>query len=67
MSTASIIEVAVAALLLVAGIVLYRRRAPADQGYGSQGAIILFVIAVLLLIHGLGLMEYRPSAAELGQ
>jgi len=25
------------------------------------------VVAVILAIHGLGLLEYRPSAAELGQ
>jgi len=31
------------------------------------GAVILFAIAVLLAIHGSGLLEYRPSAGELGQ
>ena len=67
MSTSEIIEVAIGALLFVAGIWLYRRRAPADGGYGSQGAVLLFVIAALLLIHGLGLLEYRPSPAELGR
>ena len=67
MTTTEIIEVAVGALLFVAGIWLYRRRAPADGGYGSQGAVLLFVIAALLLIHGFGLLEYRPSPAELGQ
>ena len=67
MTTASMIEVAVGVLMLVAAIVLYRRRAPADGGYGSQGAVILIVIAIILMIHGLGLLEYRPSAMELGQ
>ena len=38
-----------------------------DGRYGSQGAVILFVVAALILIHGLGLMEYRPSAAELAR
>ena len=60
MTTGAIIEVAVAAAMTVAGIFIYRKG-------GSQGAVLLFVIAVILLIHGLGLMEYRPSASELGQ
>ena len=46
--------------MIVAGIVLYRRG-------GNQGAVLLFVIAVIVLIHGLGFMEYRPSAAELNR
>ena len=60
MSATSLIEVGVAVAMLVAGIFVYRRG-------GSQGAVILFVIAALLLIHGLGLLDYRPSPSELGQ
>jgi hypothetical protein len=67
MTTGAIVEVAIAALLLVGGIWLYRRNAPVDGGYGSQGAVILFVIAAILFIHGFGLLEYRPSASELGR
>ena len=73
MTTQQVIEVAIGITIAVAGVWLYRRRpsaAGADGGdgrYGSQGAVILFVVAALILIHGLGLMEYRPSAAELGQ
>jgi hypothetical protein len=67
MTNASMIEVAIGVALLAAGIWLYRRRTPEDGGYGSQGAVVLFVVAALLLIHGLGLLEYRPSPAELGQ
>ena len=59
MSATSMIEVGVAVAMLVAGIFVYRRG-------GSQGAVILFVIAALL-IHGLGLLDYRPSPSELGQ
>jgi hypothetical protein len=67
-TTTQVIELVAAAAIFAAGVWLYRRRtADADSRYGSQGAVILFVIAALLLIHGLGLMEYRPSAAELGQ
>lgn len=67
MTGGAIVEVAIAAALLVGGIWLYRRNAPVDGGYGSQGAVILFVIAIILFIHGFGLLEYRPSASELGR
>ncbi len=60
MTWLSIVEIVFAAALLIAGVVAYRRG-------GSQGAVLLFVVAALILIHGLGLMEYRPSPAELGQ
>ncbi len=58
MTTGSMIEVGVAVAMIVAGIWVYRRG-------GSQGAVILFVVAAIMIIHGLGFMEYRPSAAEL--
>jgi multisubunit Na+/H+ antiporter MnhB subunit len=67
MTAGAIIEVAVAAVLLVAGILLYRRKAPDDGGYGSQGAVIVFVVGLILCIHGFGLLEYRPSPMELQQ
>ena len=60
MTTASIIEVAIGAAILIGAILVYRRG-------GTQGGVILMVIAALLLIHGFGLLEYRPSPAELGQ
>jgi hypothetical protein len=65
-TTGRAIELAAAVVLLVAGVYFYRRRDTSDS-YGSQGAVILFVVAVILAIHGLGLLEYHPSAAELGQ
>ena len=64
MTTAAMIEVAVGFALLVGGVVLYRRRGRADPSHGSQTAILMFVAAALLLIHGLGGLDYRPSAAE---
>ena len=73
MTTGQVIEVAIGAAIAIAGVWLYRRRsssagADSDDGqYGSQGAVILFVIAAIVLIHGLGWLEYHPSAAELGQ
>jgi len=56
----SIIEVAVAVLLILGGLIGYRRG-------GNQGAVLMFIIAAILLIHGLGLMHYRPSPAEMGR
>jgi uncharacterized membrane protein (UPF0136 family) len=60
MTLRSIIEVAVAVLLIVGGLIGYRRG-------GNQGAVLMFIIAAIILIHGLGLMQYRPSPAEMGQ
>ena len=64
MTTGRMIELAVAVLLLVAGIYFYRRRAKSDT-YGSQGAVIMFVIAAIMGTHALGGFDYRPSQAEL--
>jgi hypothetical protein len=58
MTTAQIIELVVAAAIIVAGILVYRRG-------GTQGGVLLLVVGLLVAIHGLGLMEYRPSASEL--
>ena len=60
------IELAVAVLILAVGVVLYRRpKGDADKGdsYGSQGAVILFVVGAIVAIHALRLMEYRPGSA----
>ena len=67
MTTTQVIEVLVAAALFALGVWQYRRRSAEDPNHGSQGAVILFVIAAIVLIHGLGLLEYHPSASELGQ
>jgi hypothetical protein len=44
---------------------LYRSRKAADQGYGSQGAVLLFVVAAIMGVHALGGLDYHPSASEL--
>jgi hypothetical protein len=62
-----VIELVAAVALIVLGVLQYRKRSADGAQYGSQSAVLLFLVAVLLAIHGLGLMEYRPSAAELGQ
>ena len=63
MTTGRILELVAAMLVLGAGVVLYRRRDKSDS-YGSQGAVILIVVAVIIAIHALSLMEYHPTAAE---
>ena len=68
MTTGRIIELAVAVAILAAGLWLYRRRVATDTGadaYGSQGAVILFVVAAIMGIHALGGLDYHPSQGEL--
>lgn len=57
------VELAAAAVFVGLGIYFYRRRGPQDN-YGSQGAVILFVVAVIMGIHALGGLDYHPTAAE---
>ena len=64
MTTTQVIEILVAAALFALGVWQYRRRSAEDPNHGSQGAVILFVVAALIAMHGLGLLEYRPSAME---
>jgi len=65
MTLGTILELVFAVALIVAAIWLYRRRGRDDPQHGSQTAVLLLVIGVILLIHGLGLLEYHPSSAEL--
>jgi hypothetical protein len=60
----TIIELAVAALLIIGGIWLQVRGRREDSRHGSQGAVILLAIGAILAIHGLGLLEYRPMGSE---
>ena len=63
MTTPRAIELAVALLLFAAGVVIYRRRDRSDS-YGSQGAVILLVVATIVAIHALSLMDYHSTQAE---
>ena len=63
MSVGAMVEIAIGIALAVAAVVIYRRRDKSDT-YGSQGAVLLLVVAAILLIHGFGGLEYRPSPAE---
>lgn len=65
MTVTRMIELAVAIALIGAGIWLYRARKAADDSYGSQGAVILFVVAAIVGAHALGGFDYRPTQSEL--
>ena len=65
MTTVQLLEIAVAAVLIGAGVWRQVRTRRSSPNRGSQTAVILIVIGALIGIHGLGLMEYRPSQGEL--
>ena len=65
MTVGRVIELAAAALFLVAAVWLYRRKEGADANYGSQGAVLLLVVGLIMTIHALGGLDYHPSASEL--
>ena len=65
MTLSTIIELAIAALLIVGGIWLQWRGKRIDPAHGSQGAVILIAIGAILAIHGLGLLEYRKPEVGL--
>jgi thiol:disulfide interchange protein len=68
MTTAKIIELAVAALLIVGGAWLYWRRGSEGASHtGSQSAVILMFVGAIVAVHGLGLLEYRPTATEINR
>ncbi len=65
MTLGTILELVFAVALIVAAIWLYRRRGREDPQHGSQTAVLILVVGVLMLIHGLGLLEYHPSQSEI--
>ena len=65
MSVGAMIEIAVGLAMIAVAIWLYRKGAREDANHGSQGAVILLIVAAILLIHGFGGLDYRPSEAEL--
>jgi hypothetical protein len=65
MSSGRMIELIAAVMFLVAAVWLYRRKAGADAQYGSQGAVLLLVVGVIMAIHALGALDYHPSKVEL--
>lgn len=66
MTPTQMLELAVAAALIIGGAILYRRRgAEGEAKTGSQTAVILIFIGAILAIHGLGLLEYRAPESGL--
>ena len=66
MTNARLVELVVALAIVAVSVWLYRRRDPsAGGGYGNQGAVLLLVVGAIMLIHAIGLLDYRPSASEL--
>jgi hypothetical protein len=65
LSVTTILELIAALALIVGGIVLYRRGGRDDPNHGSQGAVLLLAVGAILAIHGLGLLDYRPSPSEI--
>ena len=65
MTNGRMIELAVAIVSLAASVWLYCSQRKANEGYGSQGAVVLLVVGAIMAIHALGLLEYRPSASEI--
>ena len=68
MELADILKLAGAVLLIIAGVWQYRRRTrDPENRYGSQSGVLLLIVGIILMVVALGGLEYRPSAAELGQ
>ena len=65
MTTGAILEVLAALALIGVGVWQYRKRIVDGSRTGSQGAVFLFLIAAIMLMHGFGLFKYRPSAGEI--
>ena len=59
MTPGTIAELLVAIALIVGAVVLYRRRGREDPQHGSQTAVLLLVVGILVLLHGLGLLDGR--------
>jgi uncharacterized membrane protein YidH (DUF202 family) len=66
MTLPDILKLLGALLLIAAGIWQYRRRTrDPENRYGSQSAVLLLAVGVILLIVALGGLDYRPSPSEI--
>ncbi len=65
MTPLQLVELVIAATLLLGGLALLRRPAKNGAKPDSQSAAILIVVGAIIAVHGLGLMDYRPSPSEL--
>ena len=59
MPVTTILELVAAVALIAAAIWLYRRRGRDDPRHGSQTAVLLLLAGILVLLHGLGLLDGR--------
>jgi len=64
-SISDALQLAAGLILLVAGVIHYRRRAHEDRQHGSQLAVLMFAFGLIALVLGLDLLEFRPWPAEL--
>ena len=67
MTAIQLLEIAVAAILIGAGIWRQVKTRRSSPNRGSQTAVILIAIGALVAIHGLGLMQYRPTEGEIAR
>ena len=64
LSNGRMVELGGALLVLIAGIIFYRRKPADGNSYGNQGAVLLMAVAVIIGIHALGGLDYHPTQAE---
>ena len=67
MTAIQLLEIAVAAILIGAGIWRQVKTRRSSPNRGSQTAVILIAIGAIVAIHGLGLMQYRPTEGEIAR
>jgi hypothetical protein len=63
MTTNHVLELVAAAVLLGLGVWLYRKPSPEPDHYGSQGAVLLFAVAAILVVHVIMTARAFPSDA----
>ncbi len=54
MSVGTIAELVVAGALIVVAVLQFRKRAVDGSRRGSQAALLLFAIAIIVILHALG-------------
>jgi len=56
-TTPALIELLAGIAIFAGGVWLYRKRSQEDGRRGSQGAVLLFAVAAIMIIHSLGGLE----------
>ena len=69
MTMTRLAELALAVIVLGAGVWFYARPLPSGAAPGtrrdSQGSVLLLVVGAILGVHALGFLDYRPSPSEI--